>query len=99
VDNQAGSIAVVPAPGAGKRLRLFFIDAYANTAAAEWQVGATAPGPTAVYFSNGRAAAGSAPPPTVLPLTGMACATNTAVILFVAAGNCGCTVGYTIEIV
>jgi hypothetical protein len=99
LSSQTAGANVIAAPGAGKRVRLFYVHAWANDSAALYFVSANNLAGTAMIFCSNLGAAGAAVAPAVLPLTGMPCQTNTAVALGVGGGHCGCTVGYTVETV
>lgn len=90
---------VVAAPGAGKRVRLYYVSAFPDTAAGEYALEATEIGGSTIFFCVNVSVPGGFVPPVQLPLTGMACAANTPVVLVIAAGQAGATVGYTIETV
>ena len=90
---------VVAAPGAGKRLRLFYIETWSQTSNATYALAVTDTAGNAINFGVSVSPAGATPPPSALPLTGFLCGTNTAVSLIVTAGTGAATVGYTIETV
>lgn len=93
----AGTVAVVAAPGAGKRIRVFYGAFWPDNAACSGYLLAASVAGSATYLSVGITPAGVTPSPAALPLTGMACDANTAVNLTVTAGIAIATVGYTIE--
>lgn len=98
--NQGGGVGatvVVPAPGVGHRLRVYFVNAFPVTGTALYYVSLFNPAGGAVNFCVVLANAGALSPNVDLPLTGMACQENTAVTLQVSAGSASCTVGYTVE--
>lgn len=99
VNNVAVNTAIVPAPGAGLRIRVFFVYAYANDATGTYLVALNNAAGGVIILAISLAAAGQTQPPIAIPLTGIACEVNTQVTLSVGAAHCGATVGYTIETV
>jgi hypothetical protein len=95
----AVSVALVPAPGAGKRIRVFFINAFAITGTASYFIQCPLPGGTTAYPIVSESPAGATPPAVLLPLTGLLLDTNAQVTLGINAGNAGATIAYTIETV
>jgi len=90
------STVVIAAPGAGKRIRLFFITGFAFSSTANYYVTCEYGGSVLLPFVS-ELPAGATPPAITLPLTGLPCDANTAVTLGVNAGTAGCTLGYTVE--
>ena len=87
---------LIAAPGAGKRIRLFYLQAYALVNTANYYVVCTVNSAN-VYAILSEVPAGQTLAPAVFPLTGLACDANTAVNIGGNAGTAGATAGYTIE--
>lgn len=95
----AGTITIIPAPGAGKRLRLFYFSPFGSTSTATYFVTAIDPTGTNQFFVVQESQPGVTLPACVLPLTGFICNTNTGVTFTVLAGTASVTIGYTVETV
>lgn len=93
----AATTVVLAAPGAGIRYRLFFVHAWAENAAASYYVLAINPSGGNTFFCVSEIPAGAPAQVAELPLTGFATEANTGVSVGVIAGQCGVTLGWTVE--
>lgn len=88
--------ALIAAPGAGLRVRLFWLYSWSSQSGTTGWVQVTYGGNALIFLDN-EYPGGQQGGPATFPLTGVPLDANTIVYLVIAAGKGGATAGYTVE--